>query len=654
MNNNKYDVFLLALKESFIGLIPYFMLLSSSLLLYQFLKYLGFELGMLDSSHLLHLINQLNHLTPILLLLSIAYYFAKRYSIDYITNILLSMTILITIQSLIHSYKGQSIFIHDDISFMVILIPITTTYLLLYFFKESHKLTHIDIELNKIFSYILPFFLTYMISILIYILFLKLLNLIIVYMHALFIPFSDNFLFFSRSITEHLLWFIGVNGSNTYDIIFGAEFLSHPIFHNLSYKEFYDLFVLFGGSGVGMALIIAIYAYGKDAHSKNIAKLAAPFAIFNINEILIFGLPIIFNRKLFIPFVLVPILNLTIAYAVLYYYPLTISTHTIPWTTPIFINAYIMTDANPFALGLQLFLLLLDIMIYVPFIRKYTTTQSFNSHYNKLQNDLNISLPLKALEGITPHQAKHTIITSNQEIEKIINMLSNETLMIYYQPKIDMENDVCTHYEALLRLKMHDGKITGPFFLNNLEDGGLAPIIDTWVCQEVKNNIATWRANGFQPKISINLHPDTLRNTTVINEIQHILEGEDIEFELLEKDLYDDEVATSNIYSLSSKGFKIAIDDMGSGYSNLKTLCVLPIDTVKLDKSLIDIVHEPKAYALCKHIVEYCNELKITCVAEGVETVEQLHLVQKLKVKYVQGFYFSPAIELNELKQFKL
>ena len=647
MKKNKFNHFLLALRESFIGMLPFVILISSSLILYQFLNYTGFEWSIITDKNILKIIVKLQELTPFILLISISYYFAVRYSIDYLLNIILSLTILITIRSFVELFNNP-IINHSAISFFIILIPLTTTYLLKNTLKKSTQFSIIDIELNKLLNYIVPFILSYIVSVIFYLLLTYLMIYVIDYFNSSLISFSDNTLFFLRSFFNHLLWFIGLHGDNSFDMIVDNSYLYNPLFNGLNYKEFFDLFVIFGGSGVGLALIITIHFYSRDLHSKKIARLATPFALFNINEILIFGLPIILNKKLFIPFILAPIVNIIIAYYFLTAFYIEFTQDNIPWITPIFINSYLMTDGNFLALILQLFLLIVDIAIYIPFIHAYTSNQSFISHYAKLKKDLNITLPLKALEGVQSYKTKQKIIASNEEVSEIIELIGKGELLMFYQPKIDIKSNKCNHYEALSHLKIDGEKIVPPYFLENLEDGGLAPIIDTWVAKEVKKNLVAWRENSFTPYISINLHPDTIRNSIVLQEIIMILKGEKVEFELLEKDLYDDFIIKENILLLKKSGFKIAIDDFGTGFSSIKTLCFLPIDTLKIDKSLIDEINHPKSYSICKHLAEFCLEHHIDCVAEGVETKEQLALVERLGIKYVQGYYYSKAIQLEE------
>jgi len=447
-----------------------------------------------------------------------------------------------------------------------------------------------------------------------------------------------------------LFWFFGIHGSHLLDLLSSDNYLYDSfIIKNLSYKELYDLFIVFGGSGSGLSLIISIFIAGKDKHSRTIAKLALPFVTFNVNEILIFGLPIVLNRHLLIPFILVPLVNLIIAMNVISFLPISFSDQSVSWITPIFINTYILTDGNLFALGLQFLLVVLGVLIYVPFIRKYSLSQMISHQRNNLINNLDVSISLQKEEGIKANKAQIAIIESNKEVDQIINLLQSNNLFVYYQPKVDIKNIKCTNFEALLRIKTKEGNVVGPYFLEHLELAGLASIIDIWVCNEVKRHLVLWYNNGFKPMISINLHPDTLSDFPSIEKIGFSLKDYNVEFEIIERCLLSGGHAKKSILLLKKLGFKISIDDFGTGYSSLQTLNMLPIDSLKLDKSLIDVIDSEKGHIICKYISRMSKDLGFDCVAEGVETKKQLELINTLDFQYVQGFYFSKAIPVDDV-----
>ena len=177
----------------------------------------------------------------------------------------------------------------------------------------------------------------------------------------------------------HIFWFLGVNGGSVVGAVFNpildtlslenVEFLKtgvgtpHIINH-----QFQDLFATFGGAGSTLSLLIAMLLFCKSRRVTELGKLALIPGIFGINEPIVFGLPIVLNPTLLIPFVLVPALNILIAYAAMAAKLVPIcSGVNIPWTTPVIISGFLAT--NWAGAVLQFLLLILGVFIYMPFIK---------------------------------------------------------------------------------------------------------------------------------------------------------------------------------------------------------------------------------------------------------------------------------------------
>ena len=638
-------------KESFIALVPYLFLSSFIILLSTLLSIFEIQIGLINTENIKAVPHATTEMLPFFLLISITYHLAKRTNENTVISLILSILIFSTIIVLQYPNNELASVFSDSLSFTVFFIPFFSVFILKKtssFTGEQSNSLLAERYLSNIFRLILPFLITYFLSV-------SFITIIINYFSnfdVLAIDYLSGLPDFSllviRSIVEHLLWFFGIHGSNTFDLLLDLEFLKKSIFPNIEYKQFYDLFVINGGAGASLSLIFAIFLSAKDKHSKRIAKLAVPFAIFNINEILIFGLPIIFNRYLLIPFILVPLSNLIISYNFVSYLEINFIEYNYSWITPIFINAYLATE-NLSLLVFQLVLVILGTVIYMPFVRMYASAQSSTSHIERLAEKLDITTALESGEGIVAHKARTSIIQSNFELAKTIELLNENKLRVFYQPKVNIENLTCDEYEGLLRLELSDGKIVGPYFLSNIENSGLAPIIDLWVCREVNKDIKKWPTKDFQPQISINLHPDTLARKDVIKEIIDTTSSDNINFEIIERSYLSHIAVNDNLHLLRDNGFAISIDDFGEGYTSLSTLIKIPFSHLKIDRSLIEQIHTSDGYSICKHITDLCKDVGGIVVAEGVETKEQLDFVKKIGIKYVQGFYFSPALEFDEI-----
>lgn len=182
---------------------------------------------------------------------------------------------------------------------------------------------------------------------------------------------------------NHFLWFFGLHGTNILGPILDSTYLpliekNQQLFaHGTSAfdvpyivtKPFFDSYVFLGGSGATIALLIAIFISVKIKQYRTIANLSAPAGIFNINEPVLFGLPIVLNPMLLIPFILTPIvLTLSSYFAIsLGFVPKTVAI--LPWTTPPLISGYLVTGGHISGVILQLINLTIAVLLYLPFIK---------------------------------------------------------------------------------------------------------------------------------------------------------------------------------------------------------------------------------------------------------------------------------------------
>lgn len=650
--SGKLKITLFALRESYIALLPFFILTSVETL---FFKSAQFFFPHLNVDNVQATSDILKNIFPVLLVVSISYNIAKIHEIEKSISIVLSLTLYLFLISLSHDFQLYSIKLDVVATVFALIVPIVST----LFFSELLGLKRITLHhypalgdnLARIYQSCLAFILCFVISLLFFIGLQKLFSVVYVFWDALSFDFSILNLILIRTVICQLIYFVGLHGENIYDVVIETGFLSQMIYPNLTAKAFFDLFCSFGGAGNSLALAISIYWIRKDKHSQAVTRIALPFLFFNISEILVYGLPLVFNRKLFYPFLITPIVNVFLAYGFLKLGLISFVGEQVPWTTPGLMSGYLATDGNKWAIGLQMFLITLDVAIYRAFVRGYLETQCTASIASALENRLGLASRIQVRERMNFQKAQTYIVNSHIEIHKIVNLIIENELIIYYQPKVKVIDLSCHHYEALLRLKMKDGKVVGPFFLECIEDAGLAPSIDLWVCEQVANDLRVWGDN--KPKISINLHPDTLKDLDIIQQIIAQLKGMAVEFEIIERSFAFGAEIDKHIQMLRNHGFTLAIDDFGSGYSSLDCLHNRPVDVIKIDKSLIDIVDHEKGLKIYLGMVKLCQDLGFTLVAEGVETEEQMQVIRQANVEYVQGWYFAPALAFEQARQFQ-
>ena len=652
-----FNTILMAYTEAFISVIPYIILMASIILLSNILPILNIDIAvipLLNAESLRLARTVLAEFFYFVLLIAIAYQLAKSYGISQTAVIFQSIAIYIATEALAHAQGGLDAVLSANSPFLVLITPFLVVKAIGYFMPADGKISYryVGAELNTSFRNIYSGIINFVLIVGLLLVLEVLLELVTAASGA-FRPSLPNeaVLLFRTLLVGYLFWF-GLHGTHIYDALFGADHYVDLLFPGLTLNQFYNTFVVYGGVGATLSLIIAILIGSRDQHGQRIARLALPFSLFNINEVLVYGLPIVFNRKLLLPFLLVPLVNSILAYAFLSVFKIPMTDTFISWITPVFINSYLLTQGNLAALVLQGFLLGLGALIYLPFIRGYTLEQSGSYQSRRLSEELNIPSLLKSGQDIETHKAQRSIIQDNEEVDKAISLLETATLMVYYQPKVNIRQGVCRQFEALLRIRMPDDEVKSPFFLPPLEKVGLAPIIDLWVCQQVNTHLRVWKTTPL-PEISINLHPDTLARADVIEKIIAIHQGNPVGFEIIERGLLDNVHSLDNIKKLKASGFKILIDDFGVGISSMENLCHIPVDTLKIDKSLANLILTQKGHIVCKNIVTLCKDMNFDCVIEGIENEAQMQAATKLGIPIIQGFFFSQAISKNEAENLR-
>lgn len=247
--------------------------------------------------------------------------------------------------------------------------------------------------------------------------------------------------------------------------------------------------------------------------------------------------------------------------------------------------------------------------------------------------------------------------------ETMESALFNREFKVYYQPKYNLNRNEYTGAEALVRWQKSDGSIIPPGdFIAFFEKKGFITRIDMYVLREVCKDINKWINEGKKPvKVSVNVSKIDYYKATFLEDIIKIIDSYNIPHKYIELEMTET-LAAENLQEFiefASKcrnaGFEVSMDDFGSGYSSLTMLKDLPIDIIKLDKSMFidNILDERfiKAKVIIEHIINLCKELNIEVVAEGIETKEVVEELRKMKCDLIQGYYFGKPMELKEFEE---
>jgi len=243
-------------------------------------------------------------------------------------------------------------------------------------------------------------------------------------------------------------------------------------------------------------------------------------------------------------------------------------------------------------------------------------------------------------------------------LERDLNYaLDNGEFCVYYQPKIDLATGKISGLEALLRWKHPEiGLVSPAVFIPIAEKSGLIIPITKWVFHTVCRELKEWD-NALQTSISvaINISPLHFLQPDFINNVEKLIEktGVDpsrIELEITENQAINIDLAAVKLQRLKELGFKISLDDFGSGYSSLGKLNRLPLDKIKIDQSFMKHqFSDPANRTIVSTIIAMADSLMCTVVAEGVETMEQLSFLKEHGCEEGQGFFFSKPLPLEEL-----
>lgn len=231
-----------------------------------------------------------------------------------------------------------------------------------------------------------------------------------------------------------------------------------------------------------------------------------------------------------------------------------------------------------------------------------------------------------------------------------------DEFVVFYQPVVNVNTQMCTSCEALVRWDSKALGFMGPGeFIPLAEYLGLITSIGDYVLEEACRRCKLWNDNGHPDfYINVNLSVVQLLQKNVVENIKRILDKtgvnpKNIVLEITESFAINDMQRVMDIITgLKKLGPRIALDDFGTGYSSLNYIKQLPLDIIKVDKTFIDdIVEDDYAQAFIKLIVDLSKTIGTKIVVEGVEHKEQFELLKSLGVDYIQGYYFGKPVPAN-------
>jgi len=234
-------------------------------------------------------------------------------------------------------------------------------------------------------------------------------------------------------------------------------------------------------------------------------------------------------------------------------------------------------------------------------------------------------------------------------------------LELYYQPQISLSSGRVVGAEALLRWNHPElGQVPPNRFIPVAEESGLIVSIGEWVIREACRQASAWRAAGLSPiNIAVNLSAVQFKRGNLEQVVIQALEDSGLpptclELELTESILIQNvEQVLSSIKRLKLLGVKLAIDDFGTGYSSLSYLKRFDVDKLKIDQSFVrDLASDPDDAAIVRAIIQMAHSLKLTTIAEGVETVAMLEQLRLFQCDQAQGYHFARPVPAADFARY--
>ncbi len=462
------------------------------------------------------------------------------------------------------------------------------------------------------------------------------------------------------NVSTHLMWTLGIHGNNVLDEVAKSVFAPALLANaeavaaglpppHLVTKTLFDAFVYMGGSGTTLSLLLALLLFGKTRSYRTMLRYALPTAILNINEPIIFGVPIVLNPVFALPFILTPVVTLFTSTAAMKLGLVPYTINEVSWAAPVFFSGYVATGSVA-GIALQAFNLALGTAIYWPFV--YLSDRLLADRYDAAYKQLCKTV----VEDYTAGGRK--LIARNDELGTVARRLANDLqsaierkeLQLHYQPIVDAQSGRMHSIEALLRWKHAQHGMIHPMLTIALaEEIHRIDVIGLWVAEDAIRQRAQWFSEGLDTfYVSVNVSSMQLDDPLFAERliallVKHGLPAQYLQIELTETVALAENPATvNNLKKVSDYGVAIAMDDFGVGHSSLLYLRSQPIDALKIDGSLSrDICNHPANLEIISTIRDLCGLLSVKMVVEYVETKEQVDLLRSIGVTLMQGYYFS-------------
>ena len=455
----------------------------------------------------------------------------------------------------------------------------------------------------------------------------------------------------AAALINQLLWFVGLHGSMAMDA-YASPDLFAPVgaayASTRAWRPMFDGFVLLGGSGATLGLLLAIAIGSRDRAQRGIAKLALLPSLFNINDILLYGLPLVLNPVYLLPFLGVPVLLTLLVLGAVQAGWVPMQGTGFTWTTPALLSGWLLTGSWR-GVALQVAEIALGTACYLPFVRRadarlrQARALAFESAKREI---LGSEAPASAWHGQSRMIARGLL-------DDLRAALAGDQLWLAFQPMHDRAG-WAIGAEALLRWEHpRHGSVPPALIVRLAEQSGDMLRLGRWVLEQACAAKARWNQAGHRGlTMAVNLSPLQLTDPLLAPHLRRCLERHgldpgEIELEITETLALPDGQAVDGVLGeLEATGVRLAIDDFGMGSSSLLYLRRFAVHAIKIDGSLTrDLLDNPTNADIIRTIVMLGRARDVQVVAEFVETVQQRRALEAMGCDVFQGWYHSAPLD---------
>ncbi|MVM55767.1 PTS sugar transporter subunit IIC/EAL domain-containing protein [Gordonibacter urolithinfaciens] len=472
---------------------------------------------------------------------------------------------------------------------------------------------------------------------------------------------------------NNVMWFFGIHGGNMLDGVAQSVFVpgtaanaaalaagGEPV--QIVTKTFLDVFASIGGAGALLSLLAAILLFGRRTSARRLSAFAAVPMCFNISEIMLFGLPVVWNPALFAPFIAVPLVNMVVSYAAMAAGLVPPVVVDVSWTTPPLVGGWVATG-SPAGAVLQLACIALGTVLYLPFLRRYERLADaharvqYDALLSSFQDDERAG---RSVELVTAAGSLGAVARSlAEDVRAAVDAGAFE---LRYQPQFDADGRA-VGAEALLRME-HPvyGWLYPPLVIELAREAGAGGELERAVFERALADAQAAEALAHAGELDAGFSVSVNATATMLQDEEAVgfvidafrargLDAGRVVVEATEREaLLWDAGAHDLLRRVADAGMPLAIDDFSMGRTSFQYLETSVFSVVKLDGTIAKGVMENERYAeIVSSIADLSEHLGFTVLAEYVETAEQRDVLKTLGCSYFQGYLYAPALPFDEM-----